>query len=183
MRCEEFQELFVDLIYDEKGVPPENTEIQEHLRTCSACRNEIAELRQTRNYLQLWKDESPLQRVDAPRHAAAAHGRFRWKYVRFAAIAAMVILCFLALANTQIVWNKNGFTFSTHLFAARQQKQEYFTKAEVVDLMKQALDDSEHRTNELNRLMIQKMLDTVEQERWMDLRLSRSQRAQYQNRN
>ena len=37
--------------------------------------------------------------------------------------------------------------------------------------MKQALDDSELRMNETNYLMMQKMLDTVEQDRWMDLRL------------
>jgi hypothetical protein len=181
MCCEEIQERLIEFAYSEGGVSTEDTEIQEHLRTCSACREELEELRQTRKLLQLWKDEPPLHSVAMAGHKAAAPWRFRWKYVRYGAIAAMLLLCFLALGNTQIVWNKNGFSLSTHLIPARQPKENYFTKTEVVDLMKQALDDSEHRTNELNRLMIEKMLDTVEQERWMDLRLSRNQRAQYQN--
>jgi hypothetical protein len=183
MRCEEFQERFVEFIYDEGGVPPENAEIREHLRTCSACREELEELKQTRKYLQLWKDEAPPQNVTVAGRKAATPWRFCGKYVRYAAIAAMLLLCILALANTQITWNKNGFSFSTHLIPARQQEQNYYTKAEVVDLMKQALDDSELRTNELNNLMMQKLLDTVEQDRWMDLRYSRNHTAQNQNRN
>jgi predicted anti-sigma-YlaC factor YlaD len=183
MRCEEIQERFVDLIYSKKDVPPEDAEIQEHLRTCSACRDELAELKQTRNCLQLWKDESPLRSVAAARHKTSMASRFRWKYLRYAAIAAMLILCILAIANTQIAWNKDGFSISTHIFPVHQQKQDYFTKAEVVDLVKQALDDSERRSSELNNLMMQRMLDTVEQDRWMDLRLYRKPKAQYQNKN
>ena len=183
MSCEEFQERFVDFIYDDEGVSPENAEIQDHLRTCSACREEFGELKQTRKYLQLWKDESPLQSVSIVRQKAATAWRLRWNYVRYAAIAAMLILCILALANTQITWNKNGFSLSTHLIPLHQPRQEYYTKAEVVDLMKRALDDSELRMNELNNLMMQKMLDTVEQDRWMDLRLNRNRTAQYQNKN
>ena len=183
MRCEEIKERLIEFVYDEGGVPPENREIQEHLRTCSLCREELEELKQTRKYLQLWKDESPLQSVTLAGHRAAASRKSRWNYVRYAAIAAMLILCLLALANTQITWNKNGFSLSTHLIPARQQKQDYFTKTEVVDLMKQALDDSERRSNELNNLMMQRMLDTVEQDRWMDLRLKRNPKAQYQNKN
>jgi hypothetical protein len=184
MRCEEIQERFVELVYNEDGLPPENSEIQEHLRTCPACREELEELRQTRKYLHLWKDEDPLQSTSIARLKTSPSGKFRWKYVRYAAIAAMLILCILALANTQIAWNKNGFTFSTHLLPSRQQQgQDYYTKTEVVDLVKQALDDSERRNNELNNLMMQKMLDTVEQDRWMDLRLNRNHTSKYQNKN
>jgi predicted anti-sigma-YlaC factor YlaD len=183
MRCEEIRERFIEFIYDEGGVPPENVEIQEHLDTCSACREELKELKQTRKYLQLWKDEAPLQKVAVVGRDTVLPWRFSWKYLRYTAIAAMIVLCFLALANTQITWNKSGFSISTHLIPGRQPGQDYYTKAEVVDLMKRALDDSEFHMNELNNLMMQKMLDTVEQERWMDLRLDRVHAAQHQNNN
>ena len=49
--------------------------------------------------------------------------------------------------------------------------------------MKRALDDSKFEMNEANYLMMQKMLDTVEQDRLMDLRLTRAQAAQNRNRN
>jgi predicted anti-sigma-YlaC factor YlaD len=182
MRCEEFQERFIEFIYDE-GVASENVEIQEHLRTCTACREELEELRQTRKYLQLWKDEAPLQSMALARHKATMPRRFQWRYARYAAVAAMLILCLLALMNTQITWNQNGFSLSTHLLPGRRPAQDYYTKAEVVDLMKRALDDSEIRTNELNNLMMQRMLETVEQDRWLDLRLNRNHTAQNQNRN
>jgi hypothetical protein len=184
MRCEEFQERFIEFVYGEEGAPQEDKEIHEHLRTCSTCREELEELKQTRKYLQLWKDDFPLQSVAVARPKVPTSGRFHWKYLRYAAIAAMLILCLLALANTQITWNKNGFAFSTHLLQGRpQQGQNYYTKAEVVDLMKQALDDSEFRMNELNNTMMQQMLSTIEQDRWMDLRLNRSHATQYQNKN
>jgi hypothetical protein len=183
MRCEEIQERFIDFIYDEGGISPESTEIKEHLRACSACREELEELKQTRKYLQFWKDESPLRSVTMAERNAVLPWRFRWKYVRYAAIAAMLVACFLALTNAQITWNKDGFSFSTRLLPGRQSGQNYYTKAEVVDLMKQVLDDSEVRMNETSRLMMQEVLNTIDQDRYMDARLVRGHAAQYQNRN
>jgi len=81
------------------------------------------------------------------------------------------MLCFLALANTQIRWDSNGFSFSTRLLAGNQSARDYYTKSEVRDIMKRALDDSELRMNETSYLMMQKMLDAVERERWLDLHL------------
>jgi hypothetical protein len=183
MNCDEIREHFFEFIYSEGGDSPASAEVQEHLRTCSACRMELEELSTTRKYLQLWKDEDPLRKVKIDGPGALASRKFDWKYLRYAAIAAMVVFCFLALANTQITWNKEGFSFSTRLFAGHESAQDYYTKSEVRDIMKQALDDSEFRMNETSLLMVQKALDTVEQDRWMDLRLVRSHEALNQNRN
>jgi len=183
MRCDEIHEHWVDLIYDEGGTAPANDEIRDHLRTCPACRDELEELTRTRKYLQAWKDESPLRSVAVARQESLLRRKSGWRYVRYGAVAAMALICFLALANTEIRLNESGFSFTTSLFSRNARESEYYTKGEIRELMKRALDDSESRVNESNYLMMQKMLDTVEQERWMDLRFVRPQRSQNNNRN
>jgi hypothetical protein len=181
MRCDEIQEGFIDLLFNEAGDSPEAQGLQEHLRTCSNCRKELEELKKTREYLQLWKDESPPANFAAAQREAFQPRHSGWQRWRFAAIAAMALITLLALANTQISLNKDGFSFSTRLFPSRQVKKDYYTKAEFRNIMKQALDDSEFRMNETNYLMMQKMLDTVEQDRLMDLRYIRSQSSKNKN--
>jgi hypothetical protein len=177
MRCDEIQEAFIDLLYDETGSSHESAELREHMSTCANCRKEFDELKKTREYLQLWKDESPLRSIARSRREIHQLRIMNWSYLQYAGIAAMAIIALLALANTQITWNKEGFSFSASLFPGRETAKDYYTKAESRSIMKQVLDDSESRTNETNYLMMQKMLDTVEQDRWRDLRLIRSQFA------
>jgi hypothetical protein len=175
MRCDEIQEGFIDLLYDETGAPQEKMELLEHLRVCPNCRRELDELKQTRKYLQLWKDESPLQTIAIAGRKIPQTHKLSWKSWRYAGIAAMVLITLMALANTQISWNKNGFSFSATLFPGQGHTKDYYTKGEARNIMKQALEDSEFRTNETNYLMMQKMLDTVEQDRLSDLHLIHNQ--------
>jgi predicted anti-sigma-YlaC factor YlaD len=177
MSCDEIQEQLVDLVYDEGCAPPANSEVQEHLRMCPACREKVDELRRTRKYLQLWKDEPPLRSVLITKQERIARRNIGLRYLRYAAVAAMVLISLLALANTQVSWNKDGFTFSTHFFEQQNKEQDYYTKAELRDLMKDALN----YTNETNYLMIQKALDTIEQDRRSDIRLIRDKVAKNHN--
>jgi hypothetical protein len=183
MRCDEIQEQMIEFVYDEESVPLANVEMQEHLRACPACREEVEELKRTRKYLQLWKDEPPLRSVAIARHKAIAHRSAGRRYLGYAAIAAMVLICFMALANVQVSWNKDGFTFSTHLFPLPQQnvERDYYTKSELRGLMKDALEYTKEYTNETNYSMMQKVLDTVEQDRWSDMRHNRGQAAKNRN--
>jgi hypothetical protein len=181
MRCDEIQERFIDLLYDETGDSKAGLELQEHLRTCTNCCKELDELKKTREYLQLWKDESPLNNFATAGREAFHPRPVSWKRWRYAAIAAMVLITLLALANTQISLNKDGFSFSTKLFSGRQLERDYYTKAEFRNIVKRALDDSEFRTNQTNFRMMQKVLDTVEQDRLMDLRLIRGQFVKNKN--
>ena len=183
MQCDEIRECFMELLYEEGGAPPANADTLDHLQTCSACRREFEELKQTRERLQAWKDEPLLRSVKIPGRQAYWSRRSGGFYFRYAAIAAMALICILALANTKLTWNKSEFSISTHLFPRNPSERDYYTKTEVRDIMKRALDDSESQMNEVNYLMMQKMLDTVEQNRLMDLRLTRSQAAPNRNRN
>ncbi len=184
MQCDDIQEHLVASLYDECGSAAARMELQEHLRTCSACRKQLEELGQTRKFLQLWKDEAPLRKVSIPEPEVVLRRSAGWQYLRHAAIAAMALITFLALSNTQIVWNnKEGFSFSTHIFPWRQTEKDYYTKAELRSLMKQAFDDSEYRITETNYLMMQKLLDMVEQDRLMDWHFIRGQAAQNRNNN
>jgi hypothetical protein len=183
MGCEEIRERFVEVLYDESGGSPENAELQAHLRTCSACRSELGELKQTRDFLRLWRDESPLRSVATPQRRVSASPAIKWRYLRYAAVAAMAVICLLALANTQVMWNKEGLSFSTSFFPGQKTGKDYYTKNELRDLLRQALDDSESRMNETSFLMMQKLLESIDQDRWMDLRLIRSSVAQNRNKN
>lgn len=173
MRCDEIQERLVEILYGESAGSSDDAQIQEHLRACPACRKELAGLKQTRSYLQNWKDESPPQGIAAFPIRAFKPTAARWHYLRYAAIAAMALFCLLALANTQVTWNKEGFSLSAGLWRSRAEDRDYYTKGEVRDLLNRALDDTEYRVVETNYLMMQKMLDMLEQDRWMDLRIAR----------
>jgi hypothetical protein len=181
MRCDQVKEHIIHFVYGEINDQPDGSEIQEHLRTCPTCRGEVEELEKARKYLQLWKDEPPPQTLAIVRREKTAQTSSTWRYARYAAIAAMAVICILALANTHIAWNKEEFSLRTSLFPAPFAEQDYYTKAELRTLIKQALDDSELRMYEANFLMIQEALNTVEQYQWMDLRLNRSRGAQNQS--
>jgi hypothetical protein len=183
MRCDEIRERLVEVLYDECGTSPDSVEMRDHLRECSSCRKDFEDLKQTQKTLHLWKDEPPLRSTAITRREASPPSGFHWKYLRYAAIAAMFVMALLALANTQITWNREGFSFSTRLFSTHETENNFYTKAELRDILKRALDESELRTNETNYLMMLKILDTVDQDRWTDLRLTRHQTPQARTRN
>jgi hypothetical protein len=181
MRCDEIQEHLIDLLYDEGGASQENSELRDHLLSCPACRGEYEELQQTRKHLGIWKDESPPRSVSIPRSEFLLSRRRSRNYLRYAAIAAMVLLCFLIFADAEITLNRNGFSYRSHLFARNAAERDYYTKNEARDLLKRALDDSELRTNEVSYMMARKILDTVERERWVEMRLERANTARNRN--
>jgi hypothetical protein len=185
MRCEEIKERFIDLLYDEQGTPSASPELRGHLASCPACRQEFEELRATRAALATWKDEEPLRPVLIPRAGRPVSNRWKvtFGYLRFAAAAAVVVLAFLALANAEIRWNRDGFEFHTHMFGKPETAQDVYTKAEVRDLLKKVVDDTEGRMMETNYLMLQRMMDTIEEDRRMDLRLVRADSARNHNKN
>jgi len=181
MRCDEIKEHMVEFVYDEGAVAQAAADVREHFRTCAACRQELKELQGARKHLRLWKDEAPLRSVALAKRTQSARSHNARRYLAYAAIAAMLVISVLALANTHIRFDKEGFSFSTSLFAPKNPGREYYTKEETRNLLKQALDDTESRMNETTYLMMHKMYDTLEQERWMYSSLSQRRAAQNKN--
>ncbi len=185
MRCEDVKERFVELLYDEPGTPPASPELRGHLASCPACRRELAELQETRSALAAWTDEAPLRPILLPRADRASTPRrpMFFRYLGYAAAAAAVALAFLALANAEITWNRDGLAFRTHLFSSPGVPRETYTKAEVRSLLKAVVDDTESRVMETNYLMMQRMMDTIEEDRRLDWRLVRTETARNHNKN
>jgi hypothetical protein len=172
MRCEEFRERLVELLYDDHGAAPDAADLRAHVRSCPACSRELEELAGVRKALGLWQDEPLLRPVEVPQALPAFRRGLpaAWRVARYAAVAAAVVLAFLALANAEIRWNREGFSFRTSLIARQAPAADYYTKEEVLRLVRAALDDSESRMMEASRLMILQGLDTAEAERYYDLR-------------
>jgi hypothetical protein len=186
MRCDEIQERLVELLYNERGTPPASPELQGHVNSCPACQKELEELEAVRSALKSWKDEPPLRTVvglATPAKVVPIRTRFSvLKIAKYGAVAAMLVLSFLALSNAEMTWNKDGFSFRTHLLASSAlASAKYYDKAEVREIVRQVADDSEIRMMEGNRVMLLRMMEYIEQD--MDARLVRAQHSRNQNRN
>jgi hypothetical protein len=94
--------------------------------------------------------------------------------LRYAGVAALLIITLLSISNAEVTWNSKGFSFRSHGLTGRSVNPDYYTKAEVRDILKKVLDDSESRMTDLNYMMIQRMRDTFEQEHLQELRYVRN---------
>ena len=181
MRCDEIQEHFVELLYQEQATPTASPEVQEHVRGCASCQKELAELKDLQATLTVWQDEPPLRPVTVPRNLANP-GRVRmplWSMFRYAAIAALVTLAFLGLSNAQIQWDRNGFSFRTSLRAQAPLPANYCTKDELETILYRAMNDTE----QYNYQMMLRMLDTIDQERADEMHILTRQIRESRNKN
>src|SRR5262245_12998935 len=124
MRCDEVREKLVDLLYEEIGAASGSSELRAHVDSCPKCRTELDELRAVRGLLGAWSDEAPLRPTAVPVRSAArapvvpfGSGRAvrPFALLRWGAIAAAAAVAFLVLANAEITWNREGFSFRTHV--------------------------------------------------------------------
>lgn len=182
MRCDEIREKLVELLYGDERAAGADRQVQEHVRDCPVCRRELEELKGVQGLLRMWEDEPPLRPVSMPedRMFRQQVSSF-WRFARYAAAAAVLILAFLALSNAEMTWNSDGFSFRTRLLTPGTADS--YTRAETINLLKNALDDSESRMNEANFLMMQRMMDTIEEDRWMELRQISQQWQQSRGKN
>jgi hypothetical protein len=168
MQCHEIQEQFVDLLYDEQGTPSAGSELLAHVSSCASCQKELAALKALRTTFKVWRDEPPLRPVTIPQRAPVRRV-FRlpiWNVARYAAVAALVTLALLGLSNAQIRWDKSGFSFHTSLFQQSQPAADFYTKDEMKAILNRVLNVSE----ESNRQMIERMMDTQDAVRAVELR-------------
>ncbi len=185
MRCDEIKERFVDLLYQERGTPPASPELKAHIDSCPSCRKELDELTRLRGVLRGWEDEQPLRPVWIPQvQPSVAAPRFSFfKVVRYAGLAALVMLAFLALSNAEFTRTSDGFTFKTHAFSREQPQKDYITKPEMMRIVKEAVRDSEAYMNEDTRQRLNAALDLVDRQMGQELQYIRSRYSQSKTRN
>lgn len=181
MQCSEIQERFVDLLYNEQGTPAADPQLREHIRSCLACQKELAELKGLQEVLKVWQDEKPLRPIALPpREQAQSRIRMSfWPMLRYAAITVLVALAFLGLANADIRWDSNGFSFKTALLSPSTPPANTYTKEEVLAIAQRILDKSQDST----LLMMQQMMATIDQDRLSDLQFVRSKLRENRNKN
>ncbi len=110
MQCNECREHFVDLLYAEQGTASASQDALEHLDSCPSCKNELAALKGLQSTLKIWKDEPPLRPVAVPKEKTSP-GLWAplWGLARYAAVAALIVAAFLALANARISLGSEWF--------------------------------------------------------------------------
>ena len=166
MKCEDVQAQLIDLLYLEPGAPPAVLDVREHVESCASCRKELQDLERVQGALRAWPEEPPLRPIAVPK--AKANLGFRvpvWSLARYAAVAALMIVAFLGLANARFSWDQNGFSFKTTLYSG-SQSDDYYTKEQVHAILERVINYNERS----NYQMMQKMLDTIDQERANDYR-------------
>jgi hypothetical protein len=108
------KELLVGYLYDELRAP-ERAEFEAHVRVCAECRDELAELRQTRAHLTLWAPPEPdfglhvVRGAAAPRVSRVASLR-AWG---LAAAAMLVLAASAAIANLEVRYGADGLVVRT----------------------------------------------------------------------
>lgn len=97
MKCEKLRQEFMDAVL--AGPEAVSPELEEHLRSCSACAGELASLRQTMSLLDEWQTPEPsayfntrLQARIREEAAAPAQSWLAWVRRPVVAVAAAVLI-------------------------------------------------------------------------------------------
>lgn len=110
------KELLVGYLYDELS-PAERTRFEAHLFTCTACRDEVAELRAARAHLASWAPPEPDFGFQVIRRTDAGTGIARRLRLSpawgVAAAAALLLAVASAIANLDVTIGREGVAVRT----------------------------------------------------------------------
>ncbi|MEW6730565.1 MAG: zf-HC2 domain-containing protein [Acidobacteriota bacterium] len=125
-KCQRKEEL-VTYLYGECNSEEERS-FQQHLRECAHCQREVSEFRAVREGLQSWQVETvpritldlttarPRSLREILRELAAVLPAW-FKYGTAFATTCSIVLVLLAVLNTQVRYNQEGFSFQIALFS------------------------------------------------------------------
>ncbi len=145
------KEDLITYLYGE-CTPKEEKEFKLHLQECSSCKQESAELGMLRQNLQAWNmQETPRVVLDLATERPRARSLKEilqelssalpawFKFGTGFATACAGILLMLAVFNTQIRYDQNGFSFQVALFSNKTTTQSLDTNASTNDEVTRAL--------------------------------------------
>lgn len=123
--CQRKEDLITYLYGELSGI--EETNFKQHLDNCLSCKKEVSEFGMLRENLQTWQApetprivlDLPLERPRSLREILQELGSVlpAWfKYGTGFATASAAALLLLAIFNTQIRYDQNGFSFNVALF-------------------------------------------------------------------
>ncbi len=129
-QCQRKEDL-ITYLYGE-ATPTEEKAFKQHLQECASCKKEMSEFAMVRESLQTWQTaeapkiamDLPLERPRSLKEILKELGTIlpAWfKYGTGFAAAGAFSLLLLALFNTQIHYDKTGFSFQATLFGNKQQ--------------------------------------------------------------
>jgi anti-sigma factor RsiW len=110
MMCE--QERIVSYIYDEL-TRPERAEVEAHLKTCAACREDVAALRSVRSDLGSWTPPQPEFGFHIVRDRKPTWRAWWAPAFGLAAAAVLVLAIASAIANVEIMYGTDGLRVRT----------------------------------------------------------------------
>ena len=182
----------MDLLYDEIS-EENNKDLQEHLNQCSACRQEVAELRDSTEMLGAWPDKTPkVKMVFTEEKKKSAFTKKVGQYLRYPIAAAAVFLIVLSLANFEISRENGEFHLSMGLTKNNsvEMSNQYVTFEDIKKLQNENILLTsrlvEEKTNEQNadnyRLMSQ-LAKGIEDQRQNDIDAILTSFTRYQQSN
>jgi len=191
IECNEYQRLLVDYVYDDLD-PRREPLLQEHLRTCAACRAALAELENTKMALNAWPapEAEPAWAFRDRNRSWWSRLTTRWlnsprpgrRLALAAAFACMALLTTMALFNTRIRYDDGHLDFSMSLtrppdaalpadavVMTRQQLYEFEVKH--LQFMQNLVAQSENRQQQTLSKAIADLAVRVDQKRLQDLQV------------
>lgn len=191
IECNEYQHLLVDYVYDDLD-PRREPLLQEHLRTCAACRAELAELEKTKMALSAWPapEAEPAWAFSGRNLSWWSRLKTRWlnrphpgrRLALATAFACMALFTTLALFNTRIQYGDGHLDFSMSLtrppasalpadavVMTRQQLYEFEVKH--LQFMQSLVAQSESRQQQTLSKAIADLAVQVDHKRLQDLQV------------
>ena len=192
MTCDLSKERLIGFYYDEVD-PVERREIQAHLETCPACREELEALGQTTGVLRAWPDEEPDMDLVFVRDREPfwrslipdwlSDGGWR-RFAGGMALGAAAAVVLLALLNVQVGFTDGTLSLNVGLRGTPEQPSPAdplprpVTLAEFADyqdqslsLIRDLLENAETRQRRDIGLALARFADDLDQQRQRDLQL------------
>ena len=182
MKCDDYRLLMMDDLYDE--ISSEDKErLNDHLKTCTGCREKYRTLRATAGRLKQWEDIEPHMKLTFVHQPASRFADFfqslkAWKLPTRLAVCAAAGLFLLSLFNTRIQYANGQFSFQASLFKSGPEipAAQLATKTDLDDLRREnyqmvatILDEYAKRNKIETAVMFEKFYDELEKQRKNDL--------------